>query len=364
MPDEEVWKPIPSTNGVYAASSLGRIKRVAGGRGTRLGQTRKLQRHPQGYVFVKLSVGNKRRQPLVHELVAEAFIGPRPHAAVINHLDGAKTNNRPENLVYATYGENLEHTYTDLGRAVQQGEHNGNAKLTDAQVIEMRKRAHAGETQGALAEAFGVSQPVVSGVVSGKFWSHLNAVAPPVVRVAPPRPSRAALDAEPMWKLIPGFSLYEASKQGKIRRAEAGRGTQKGHVLAPQDDTHGYWQVRIPGDDGEYHTVKVYVLVALAFFGPNAVGCQVNHLNGNTRDNRLANIEYVTPRENAEHALRELGRHVACGEARSELTDDDIRTIRRRVAAGESRAAVARDYPVGAKQIGHIVARRSWPHVE
>lgn len=59
-----------------------------------------------GYLRVKMN--NIHRQ--VHHLVAEATLGPRPEGLVVNHIDGNRTNNRPENLEYITQAENIQHS--------------------------------------------------------------------------------------------------------------------------------------------------------------------------------------------------------------------------------------------------------------
>ena len=70
-----------------------------------------------GYYVVNLGNPDGIKQRYVHELVAIAFIGPRPAGATINHKDGNKLNNTPENLEYCTYAENNAHArQTGLNR--------------------------------------------------------------------------------------------------------------------------------------------------------------------------------------------------------------------------------------------------------
>jgi hypothetical protein len=115
--DTEVWKSVPSKEGVMA-SSWGRIKlppRTAkmpnGGvreykpkpvYGTRT-KASKNARH----VYMGISskyFGNMK----VHRLVCEAFHGPAPEGmSVVIHIDEDATNNKPENLRWGTQKENL-----------------------------------------------------------------------------------------------------------------------------------------------------------------------------------------------------------------------------------------------------------------
>ena len=57
---------------------------------------------------------------------------------------------------------------------VLRGASNGSARLTDDQVLDIRARYAAGETQVALAAAFDVSQPLISQIVRRKVWTHLK----------------------------------------------------------------------------------------------------------------------------------------------------------------------------------------------
>lgn len=60
---------------------------------------------PDGYHKVKMN----NKGVMIHHLVAHVVLGPRPEGLVINHKDGIKTNNRPENLEYVTQAENIQH---------------------------------------------------------------------------------------------------------------------------------------------------------------------------------------------------------------------------------------------------------------
>lgn len=54
------------------------------------------------------------------------------------------------------------------------GERHSKAKLSDSQVIEMRRLFDNGEkTQRELQYMFGISHPTAHNVVRRKFWKHL-----------------------------------------------------------------------------------------------------------------------------------------------------------------------------------------------
>ena len=95
----EVWKRVGRAE--YQVSNLGRVRSPRG--------VLKAYSHPLGYllVAVRFNAGEKRTCVTVHRLVAEAFIGPRPAGLDVAHGDNDKTNNRAENLRYATRSENM-----------------------------------------------------------------------------------------------------------------------------------------------------------------------------------------------------------------------------------------------------------------
>ena len=132
-------------------------------------------RDPTGYLSISL-YGPKihvrrRRNYHVHRLVLEAFSGPCPSGHQGAHIDGDRTNNVFDNLVWATPKQNSLHKRqhgTD-GR----GETNPQAKLSDGQVREIRYRFEEGEPKLALSKLFGVSRRLIRLIVLRKVWVHV-----------------------------------------------------------------------------------------------------------------------------------------------------------------------------------------------
>ncbi len=100
----EIWKEITGFNN-YAISTLGRVRRLTKGPRTRPGRILKPQRNSYSYPTVGLCGGGKQATRKVHQLVATAFLWPRPGLQV-NHIDGDKTNNRLDNLELVTASKN------------------------------------------------------------------------------------------------------------------------------------------------------------------------------------------------------------------------------------------------------------------
>jgi hypothetical protein len=112
----EEWRAVPGYEGSYEASNYGNVRsitrQVPYGRHPGMiykGRPLKKFMNKNGYFAVKLAFAGATRTTYVHEVVLKAFVGTRPvtsERGEIRHLDGDKTNNRIENLMYGTITEN------------------------------------------------------------------------------------------------------------------------------------------------------------------------------------------------------------------------------------------------------------------
>lgn len=76
----------------------------------------KIQFNNKGYCFVCFKEKGKRKNLLVHRLVAEAFIPNPENKTEVNHIDGNPKNNNINNLEWVTPSENRKHAYWILKR--------------------------------------------------------------------------------------------------------------------------------------------------------------------------------------------------------------------------------------------------------
>lgn len=114
----EEWRDSISGAGIFQVSSFGRVRSVTRKvncplNGSRIVLGRLLDPKPgkHGYKVVESRNGGKRVVFYVHRLVAEVFCSGFGLTPDVNHLDGKKTNNRPENLVWCTHRENMRHAF-------------------------------------------------------------------------------------------------------------------------------------------------------------------------------------------------------------------------------------------------------------
>lgn len=127
------------------------------------------------------------------------------------------------------------------------------------------------------------------------------------------------------WLPCVGYPSYEVSSFGNVRRfGRHKRAYRQGEH--PYGDKRNYTHVRLC-ENGKPTHVLVHKLVLGAFVSPRPEGLGCNHKDGDKTNNRLSNLEWVTPRANNEHATR-LGLQ-ARGErgAGSILSEASVREI-------------------------------------
>lgn len=117
-----------------------------------------------------------------------------------------------------------------------------------------------------------------------------------------------------MWKPIPSYEgRYSANEKGEIRSEDmpfdfiAGnkriKYTKKGKILKQTENSHGYLCVSIH-KDGKQRVVQSHILIAKTFLPNPENKPQINHKDGNKKNNAIENLEWVTARENLLHAFK------------------------------------------------------------
>ena len=148
-----------------------------------------------------------------------------------------------------------------------------------------------------------------------------------------------------MKKEIKGFPGYYVSRDGKVYG--------KNGAIKPQNNKRGYTHVLLCRD-GKRYTKTIHRLIANAFVDNPKNKPQVNHKNGDKKDNRAGNLEWVTPKENSVHAMK-------AGKMKTKLTHEQVNEIRL-IAKNHTRRELAKMYSCSHGHITQIVnlKRRQW----
>ena len=100
------------------------------------------------------------------------------------------------------------------------------------------------------------------------------------------------------WRPIEGYEgLYEVSNLGQVRSFYTG----EAKVLKPSIDKDGYLKAGL-SKDGKMYLKSIHRLVASAFIPNIGDKPQVNHIDGDKTNNTVDNLEWVTSKENIQHA--------------------------------------------------------------
>ncbi len=128
-----------------------------------------------GYLAVRVRLGGVYLSALSHRLVWQHFHGDIPEGLCINHKNGIKSDNRPDNLEVVSHSENVQHAIRNGLRPIGVfGLENGYGKLSDAQVIEIRRRRLEGELLASLASEFRVCFQHISSICNGRKRAYVR----------------------------------------------------------------------------------------------------------------------------------------------------------------------------------------------
>jgi hypothetical protein len=177
--DRLEWRIIPGYPH-YQISCHGEIRSLphivpCKGAGTRLSPGRRIK--PQagraGYPTVSLSHEGKIRQFYIHILATLTFHGPKPSPLhEVAHYDGVKTNNRCDNLRWATRTENFQDR--DRHGNTARGAKNWNSTLDEEKVRLIRRLRSDGELASVICRQFGISIGSVYNIENRLTWGHVT----------------------------------------------------------------------------------------------------------------------------------------------------------------------------------------------
>lgn len=161
--DKEKWKDIKGFEGKYQISSFGRVRTLNWKSSGKIKIMRPyLSRGYLAMTFRLGGAGSKQVHPLVHRLVAGAFIDNPDNKPYVNHIDGDRQNNNISNLEWVTRAENERHKIYILGHPSGSMFHPQKVLCVETGKIFISQSEAERET--------GVNQGLISAVVHKKKW--------------------------------------------------------------------------------------------------------------------------------------------------------------------------------------------------
>lgn len=168
---------IPGYEGLYSACHDGRIYAESSNKRPK-GCYLRPWLIGNGYEMVMLYKDKKPSKYLVHRLIALTFIPNPKKLKEVNHKNANRLDNRSENLEWVSSKENKRHAialglYDNLGKNTPKGSKHPSSKLTDKQVITIRKRVANGEYKRTIAREYGVSDTLIRVICRRETWKHI-----------------------------------------------------------------------------------------------------------------------------------------------------------------------------------------------
>jgi hypothetical protein len=235
----------------------------------------------------------------MHNIVAKTFHGiPEDPDLTPHHINRIRSDNRPENLKWATRSEQtLERDIPEhkRGKAVTQMTLDGFEIMTWFSI-------------SAAAESLGMSLSNITrsikcnGTAGGFKWKW----------------EYGYIEGE-SWRAVPlpNHETVFVSTKGRFC-------SSKMVVTYGSTTDDGYKTVNIASKTGKYKLYLIHVLIMIAFFGYSEK--EVNHKDGNKRNNKIENLEYMTRGENIGHAyatgLRSYNRNGKCSKRVKQMSLD------------------------------------------
>lgn len=265
----EVWKIINFENLIilnnYEISSLGNIRNY------KTKRILKIRNIINGYSNICLNGKTFK----VHRLVAIAFIDNPNNKPTVNHIDKNKHNNKLDNLEWATYTEQKNHSKNRVFN------HNREIWKIEIKTNEKLKKYNTIKEAGLEINSKQNSFKNISSCALGKTktaygfkWKY---------------EIENDIDDE-IWKPFE----FEKIKNKNYFISNFGRIKNKERVLKSIIDNNGYYTI---------NNKLIHIIVAKNFIeNPNNYNI-VNHKDGNKLNNKIDNLEWNTQQMNIMHAI-------------------------------------------------------------
>lgn len=162
------WKKIKFIDGDYSISNNGKV------RNNKPKYKNKIILKPYKNKYGYLTISLKRKQYLIHRLVAILFIENPYNKLTVNHIDGIKDNNNVRNLEWCTLKENIIHAFNN---GLNGGCKQNTSKLTKKQVLFIRENYKLYDKKygiSGLAKKFNINKSSIHKILNNTSYRFLK----------------------------------------------------------------------------------------------------------------------------------------------------------------------------------------------
>lgn len=138
-----------------------------------------------------------------------------------------------------------------------------------------------------------------------------------------------------------------------------------GNLIKSRKTADGYLTVTLGSKKEGRRTKRVHRLVAEYFVDNPLNKPEVNHIDGVKTNNHYSNLEWVTRKEQMEHAskMNLMENRTGTKNGRAVLTEKDIPIIKSMYKNGVKISEIAKTFSVGWTTISHVLRGDTWKHV-
>lgn len=157
------------------------------------------------------------------------------------------------------------------------------------------------------------------------------------------------------WEFVKGFENYLVSSLGNVKTING----KLRKVVYDSKNDYGYVEL---WKNNKGKKFRIHRLVAETFI-PNTLGKeQVNHIDGDKKNNCVSNLEWVTPKENIRHAIENDLSSIKYGSKNlsSKLKEEDVKYIRENARINKSVKELSEIYNVSTTTIYNIINYKKW----
>lgn len=236
----------------------------------------------------------------------------------------------------------------------QKRKYTGDIRTTERGLIDAMRTLYAcGLRVEWIAECCGIPPTAIRNFVANKGLSR------DMTRFHEAPPCLAEAGEE--FRQIPWAMWYYASDFGRVIGMSP---TQPGRLVRSTPLPNGYMQLKLTENDGAARHNYLHRTVLRVFKGEPDFGLQGAHGDGDKSNNRLNNLRWATPTENA--ADKALHGTLLFGSLspHAKLNEVLAASIKRRLDQGERQCDVAESLQVPVSRVANIAQNKTWKHVE